>query len=83
MRMSRTVTVVYLIVSVFVWLSAPGSVIIVSGQGQLTDIQVLERSDDWQCPSMEERERARDRIHQISNSVSAQQPSMVYKEPAH
>ena len=53
--MSRTI--VYLILLIFFWLSALGSVIIVSGQGQLTDVQVLERGDDWQCPSMEERER--------------------------
>ena len=47
----------------------PGSVIIISGQGQTTDIQVLERGDDWQCPPMEERKRARNRIHQIANSA--------------
>ena len=47
----------------------PGSVIIISGQGQTTDVQVLERGDDWQCPPMEERERARNRIHQIANSA--------------
>ena len=47
----------------------PGSVIVISGQGQKTDVQVLERGDDWQCPPIEERERARNRIHQIANSV--------------
>ena len=47
----------------------PGSVIIISGQGQKTDVQVLERGDDWQCPPNEERERARNRIHQIANSA--------------
>ncbi|MCG8624873.1 MAG: hypothetical protein MJE68_23100, partial [Proteobacteria bacterium] len=48
----------------------PGSVVVISGQEQLkTDIQVLERGDDWQCPPMEERERARNRIHQIANSA--------------
>ena len=47
----------------------PGSVIMISGQGQKTDVQVLERGDDWQCPPMEERERARNRIHQIANSA--------------
>ena len=62
--MSRTV-----VYSILFWLSAPGAVIIASGQGQLTDVQVLERGDDWQCPSIEERERARDRVHQISDSV--------------
>ena len=44
-------------------LSAPGSVIIARGQGQMTDVKVLERGDDWQCPSVEERERARNEIH--------------------
>ena len=54
---------------VSLWLSAPGSVIMASGQGQMIDVQVVERGDDWQCPSMEERERARNKIHQITNSV--------------
>ena len=53
------------------YLSAPGSVSIASGQVQVTDVKVLERGDDWQCPSMEERERARNEIHQIANSVIA------------
>ena len=70
MRMSR-MTVVYLIISVFFWLSAPGTVIIASGQGQTTDVQVLERGDDWRCPSMEERERARNKIHQMVASAIA------------
>ena len=55
----------------FLCLSAPGSVSIASGQVQVTDVKVLERGDDWQCPSMEERERARNEIHQIANSVIA------------
>ena len=50
-------------------LSVPGSVIIVSGQGKLTDLKVLEGGDDWQCSSVEERERARNTIHQIVASV--------------
>ena len=54
---------------VSLWLSAPGSVIMASGQGQMIDVQVVERGDDWQCPSMEERERARNKIHQIIASV--------------
>ena len=37
----------------------------------MTDVQVLERGDDWQCPSMEERERARNKIHQVIASVIA------------
>ena len=50
-------------------LSAPGSVSIASGQVQVTDVKVLERGDDCQYPTMEERERARNEIHQIANSV--------------
>jgi hypothetical protein len=52
------------------WLSAPWSVTIASGQGQKTDVKVLERGDcDLQYPSMEERERARNEIHQNVASV--------------
>ena len=42
-----------------------------NGQGQhfMTNVRVLERSDDWQCASEEERVRARNRIHQIANSA--------------
>ena len=50
------------------WLSATGSD---SDQMQTTDVKVLERGDDWQCPSMEERERAKNEIHQTANSVIA------------
>ena len=46
-----------------------GSVIIASGQGQMTDIKALESGGDWQCPSVEERERAKNKIHQIATSV--------------
>ena len=62
------ILIVSLLVSVLL-LFAPGSVRIASGQGQMTDVKVLERGNDWQCPSMEERERARNEIHQIINSV--------------
>ena len=51
------------------WLSAPQSAFVASGQGQKTSIKVLERGDDWQCPSMEEREAMRNEIHQIAASV--------------
>ena len=61
--------IIYLVISA-VW-QAPGSVILASGQVQITDVKVLERGDDWQCPSTEERERARDEIHQIANSAIA------------
>ena len=43
--------------------------VVASGQGQKTSIKVLERGDDWQCPSMEERETIRNEIHQIANSA--------------
>ena len=36
-----------------------GAVITASGQGQMGGVKVLERPDDWQCASMEERERAK------------------------
>ena len=56
----------------FLWLSVPGSLInTASGQGQKTNAKVLQRGDDWQCPSVEERERARNEIYQIVDSVIA------------
>ena len=59
--MSQFVTVVILGA---VYLSpGPGPVITDSGQGQETDIQELNEGDDGNCPLMEERERARSRIH--------------------
>ena len=54
-------TIVYLFFSVL-WLSAPGPVITANGQGQKTDVQVVERDNDWQCPSMEKRDKARNKI---------------------
>ena len=50
---------------------SPGSVIIASCQRQMIDVKVLERGDDWQCPSMEERERARNEIYQTIDLVIA------------
>ena len=35
----------------------------------MTGVEVLERGDDWPCPLMEERERARNEIYQIASSV--------------
>ena len=58
----------YLAFSVL-WLSAPGSVIVASGQGQTTDVKVLERGDDWQCPSVEERVKVKSQINVIANQV--------------
>ena len=68
--MSRFVT--YLILIVLSCLSpGPGSVIIVSGQGQKTNIKVLDRSGDWQCASVEERERAQSELRQIAILATA------------
>ena len=47
-------------------LSAPGSVTLANGQGQVTDFKVVEGGGDGQCPSMEERERVRNEIHQAA-----------------
>ena len=47
-------------------LSASGSFIIASGQVQVTNVKVLQGGDNGQCPSVEERERARNEIHQIA-----------------
>ena len=62
-------TIIYLVLSVLCL--SPGSVIIANGQVQMTDVKVLERGDDWQCPSMEERERVINEIHDTANSVIA------------
>ena len=54
---------------IILWLSAaPRSV---NSQMEMIDIKVLERGDDWQCASIEERERARNEINIISNQVIA------------
>ena len=51
---------------------SPGSVITASGQGQMTDaVRTLRGGVIGQCPSMEERERARSELHQVVNSVFA------------
>ena len=49
----------------------PGLIIVISGQGQKTNIKILEACRDGQCASAEERERARNEIHQITNSAIA------------
>ena len=67
--MSWLWTVVYLVISVISL--PPGSIITASGQGQMAEVKVLERDDDWQCPSMKERERARNEIHKIVESAIA------------
>ena len=41
----------------------------VSGQGQKTDIKLLDRGDNRQCASVGERETARNEIHQIANAA--------------
>ena len=63
--MSQFVTCLVLIVLSYLS-PGPGSVIIVSGQGRKTDIKVLDRSDDWQCASVGERERAQSELRQIA-----------------
>ena len=53
------------------WLSAPWSVNVASAQVQMTDFKVLEGGNDGRCASVEEREEARNEIHQIVTSVIA------------
>ena len=50
-----------------------GSIIIANGQVQVTNVKVLQGAmDEWQqCPSMEEREKARNEIDQIASQVIA------------
>ena len=60
------------------WLSVPQLLIVASGQGQKTNVKVSERGDDWQCPSMEEREAMRNEIHQIANSVILNATSLIH-----
>ena len=60
------------------WLSATWSVIITSGQGQKTNVRILERDDDWQCPSVEEREAMRNEIHQIANSATLNATGLIH-----
>jgi hypothetical protein len=67
--MSRFIT--YLVLVVAYLSPGPGSVIVISGQGQKTDTKVLDRGDDQQCASVEERERARNEIRQITHSAIA------------
>ena len=66
LRMSSTLAFLAVFLS-------PGLVVIGSGYVQVTDVKVLEKGDviDWQCPQREERERARDELRQITNSVIA------------
>ena len=62
--------VAYLVLVLLNCLSpGPGSIIVISGQGQKTSTKVLEEGGDCQCASVEERERARNGIHQIANSA--------------
>ena len=51
------------------WLSSPEVLNVASGQGQMTEMKMLERGDDGQCALMEEIKRARNEIHQIANSA--------------
>ena len=65
--MSECVT--YLMLVVACLSPGPGSVIIISGQGLTTDTKVLEVCGDGHCASVEDRERARNEIHQIASSA--------------
>ena len=56
-----------LLVSMYLYFGAA----IIRGQLQLTDIKVLQRGSGM-CSSMEERERAKNDIHQITNSIIGQ-----------
>ena len=60
-KMSRLIT--YLTLMFLCLYRGPGPVITDSGQGQETDVLEVNEGDDGQCPPMEERERARTRIH--------------------
>ena len=60
------------------WLSSPQSVIVASGQEQKTNVKILERGDDWQCASMEEREAMRNEIHQIANSAILNATGLIH-----
>ena len=73
-----TWTKVHFLLSILCPIPQLGSVTTASGQGQTTDIKVLERGDcAQQCPSMtvspslsmKEREEARSELHQITNSA--------------
>ena len=64
--MNRAVT--YLICALCLWLT-PRLVILANGWVQTTNMKVLERDDSLQYPSTEEREKAREEIHQITNSA--------------
>ena len=80
--------VAYLVLVLLNCLSpGPGSIIIISGQGQKTSTKVLEEGDDGQCASMkgrecapiEEREKARNEIHQIANSAILAATGHIYR----
>jgi hypothetical protein len=49
----------------------PGSAIIFNGQRQKTDIKLLDRGEDQQCASVEQKQRARNEIHEITHSAIA------------
>ena len=46
-------------------------IIATSGQGQKTEVKVLERGNDWECPATKEREQARNQINMITSQVIA------------
>ena len=65
LKMSQFVTSLVLVV-LSCLSPGPGSVIIVSGQGQEIDIKVLDRGDNQRCASVGERERSRNEIHRTT-----------------
>ena len=54
------------------------AVITASSRGQTTNVKMLERDDDWQCPSIEERERTRNELHQNANSAISAMTSHIH-----
>jgi hypothetical protein len=59
------------VLAVFCLSFGSASVTIISGQGQKTDIKLLDRGDGQDCASVEEREIARSEIRRITEFVIA------------
>ena len=72
--------VAYLTLIVLSCLSpGPGPVIVISGQGQTTNVKVLEVCGDQYCASEEDREKAKNEIHQIANSAILATTGHIYR----
>ena len=76
--MNSAMNLIFSALVLLLWLSAPQSVIVASLQGQKTIVKVSERGDDWQCPSVEERETMRNEIHQIANSAILNATGLIH-----